>query len=795
MKIFKRLLLVLVFAFGLILPVQAQFQPSDNMNPMEHGPFVTSTITHDPVSTSSIFVHKGIAVKVGEDPQAVITFDTDLLRIAGAWTDGFLQWYLERDGLEDWPTPGGITHFETSQTPGWSLDGEFDDPRRWPYGPIPKEQAHYKGLYVHGEKVLFSYTVGDSEVLESPGFEHVDSNPIFTRTFNVSSTEETLSLRVLQVPDSAETEIQSVSDSKEYIKIQVGNNTRIVGAQDIPDKAEWRIHNRHLILDLPSLMQPIQFKIAVGPILLGEEAGYMESYLDQAARVSDLSELKKPGPDQWQTLETEAVMGKEEGPYTVDELTVPEPNPWDSFIRLTDVDFLSDGRAVVASLSGDVWLVEGIKEDLGTLRWHRYATGLFQPNGVKVVDDKIYITGRDQITRLHDLNNDGYADFYENFNNDLMASTNFHAFTMNLETDSLGNFYFAKSTPWPPYVRGEGPPRDAEVTPHHGVLFKLSPNGEKLEIIARGLRNPNGLSIGPDGEMVYADNEGNWVPTSKVHRIKKGKFHGFIPSAHQPEKPESFVPPLIWAPHYMDNSPAKPMFITSDQWPEELHDDLLLASYGRANLSLILKEEVDGVWQGAHMTLPLMFKSGLERGRFHEDGHLYIAGMTSWQSIGQDWGSFHRVRYTGQPLNMPVSLNTKVGGLELRFSQKLDPEVATDLENYELQKWTYPWTSQYGTRGKQYSVENPGETQPDPVQVKSVRLSNDGKAVFLEIPTLKPGMVRTSLGTLEELPDMIEASLGLVMSINYQITTADGMDLSHMIHKTIHRVPAEGFEE
>lgn len=373
-----------------------------------------------------------------------------------------------------------------------------------------------------------------------------------------------------------------------------------------------------------------------------------------------------------------------------------------------------------------------------------------------------------------------------------MASINFHAFTMNLETDAEGNFYFAKSTPWPPFVRGKGLPKDEEITPHHGVLFRLSPDGEQLEIIARGLRNPNGLSVGPQGEMIYADNEGNWVPTSKVHRIKEGGFHGFIPSAHQKAVPASFEPPIVWTPHYVDNSPAKPMFITSDQWPEELQGDLLLASYGRANLSLILKEEVDGVWQGAHLNLPLMFKSGLERGRFHQDGHLYVAGMTSWQSIGQDWGSFHRVRYTGAPLNLPVEINTKAGGLELRFTQKVDPQAATNIENYKLQKWTYPWTSQYGTRGKLYSVDNPGETKPDPVKVASIQLSDDGQTIFLAIPALEPGVVHTSIGTLEDLPEMKEASLGLVMSISYQISTAEGKELSHMIHKTIHRVPNGG---
>lgn len=793
-----RLIPALFVGIGICLsiPLRAQFQPSDNMNPMDHGPFVTSTIAHDPLTTNSIFVNKGIAVKVGTDSDAVITFDTDLLRVASAWTGGFLHWYLGRDGLEDWPSPDGITHFETSKTPGWSLDGDFDDPRTWPYGPIPKKQGQYKGLYINGDKVLFSYSVGNSDVLELPGFELVDGHPVFTRTLNMSPTEETISLRVLEAPDNAQMEIISVADSKEQITLRVGNYTRVLGLQGVFDaKVAWRVANRHLILDLPALQQAVKFKLAIGPVLPGPESTYMTSYLEKATDVSNLSEFKAPGPGQWKPVQTEAQMGEEEGPFRVDELTIPSENPWKSFIRLMDVDFLSDGRAVVVSLSGDVWLVDGIREELGTLEWHRFATGLFQPSGVKVVDDRIYVIGRDQITRLNDLNNDGFADFYENFNNELMASTNFHAFTLNLETDAQGNFYFAKSTPWPPYLRGEGPSNNAEITPHHGVLFKLSPDGEDLEIIARGLRNPNGMDVSPDGEIVYSDNEGNWVPTSKVHRIKQGGFHGFVPSAHQHETPDSFEPPVVWTPHYMDNSPAKPMFITSDKWPEELRDDLLLASYGRGNLSLVLKEEVDGVWQGAHLNLPLLFKSGLERGRFHKDGHLYLAGMTSWQSIGEDWGSFHRVRYTGQPLTVPIAVQTKKGGILIRFSQQLDPQVATDRENYQLQQWTYPWTSQYGTRGKQYSIQNPGETKPDPVKIETIRLSDDGQSVFIEIPALKSGVLDSSIGTLEELPDMIEASLGLVMSISYQIATNEGIELSHMIHKTIHRVPSEGFEK
>ena len=164
--------------------------------------------------------------------------------------------------------------------------------------------------------------------------------------------------------------------------------------------------------------EPLRFEIAIGPAERGDHA-YLNSYYDRAAEVSDLAALRQPGPARWPAIETQAVTGADNAAFAVDELTVPEDNPWRSYLRPSGLDFLPDGRAVVASLSGDVWLVDGIGETLGTLRWKRFATGLNQPLGVRVVDGRIYINGRDQITRLHDTNGDGEADFYENFNNEV----------------------------------------------------------------------------------------------------------------------------------------------------------------------------------------------------------------------------------------------------------------------------------------------------------------------------------------------------------------------------------------
>jgi glucose/arabinose dehydrogenase/azurin len=758
----------------------------DLMTRMDHGPFVSSTLTDDPLSTSSIFVYKGIAVRVA--PDAVVVFDTDLLRVARTWTGGFLKWQAPRHGLQEWPAPDGFTHFTTAPRPGWSRDKKFTDPRSRRYGPLPATLGRYQGLHLHGDRVAFSYRIGGAEILEAPGFERLETRPVFTRTFNIGATTDALSLVVAEVPDGPASDLEStrVTPANGYVAIRSGEAARVIGFRGLPADARWRREFRQLILDLPPLQEPLRVEVAIGPAERGDHE-YLRSYYERAAAVADLAPFRKPGPVRWPAIETQAVMGADKAAFAVDELTVPEENPWRSYLRPSGVDFLPDGRAVIASLSGDVWLVDGIGETLGTLRWKRFATGLNQPLGVRVVDGKIYINGRDQITRLHDANGDGEADFYENFNNEVMAATNFHAFMMNLETDSKGNFYFAKSTPWPAISRGV----KAEVTPHHGALFRLSPDGAKLEVIADGLRNPNGLTIGPDDEMVYADNEGNWVPTSKVHRIRIGGFHGFIPSSHRDSAPREFELPIAWIPHFVDNSPAQPIFVTSPRWPEELRGQLLLASYGRGTLSLLLKEEVEGQWQGAHLTLPLDFGSGLVRGRFHRDGHLYLAGLTSWQSLGHGgkWGSFHRVRSTGRPLHLPVAVSTKVNGLELRFREPLDRASAGRVENYSLTQWTYPWTSRYGTAGKVYSARKPGATGPDQVIVSTARVSEDGSSVFLELPELRRDLERATIPPASSLPDLIDAPLGLVMAINYDLKSADGAEMKHVLHKTIHRLP------
>ena len=49
-----------------------------------------------------------------------------------------------------------------------------------------------------------------------------------------------------------------------------------------------------------------------------------------------------------------------------------------------------------------VWIASNLNDSLNKVVWKRYA-GLNEALGLTIVDDVIYVTGKDQITRLHDL--------------------------------------------------------------------------------------------------------------------------------------------------------------------------------------------------------------------------------------------------------------------------------------------------------------------------------------------------------------------------------------------------------
>ncbi|MBA3847275.1 MAG: hypothetical protein H0X45_11620 [Planctomycetes bacterium] len=461
-------------------------------------------------------------------------------------------------------------------------------------------------------------------------------------------------------------------------------------------------------------------------------------------------------------MTTAGTLGSGDGAYVVDTLTLPEDNPWSSWLRPGGLDLFSDNRIAFSTWSGDVWVVSGVDDTLATLTWKRFATGLFQPLGLKIVDDTVYVHGRDQITRLKDIDGDGEADLYECFNNDVLVTPNFHEFSFDLHTDAAGDFYFVKGGP----VRGGGRGFDT-VTASHGCVFKVTKDGETTEVYATGVRAPNGMGVGPDGEITTGDNQGTWTPACRLNLMRRGGFYGVVDLAHRDPPPDDYDRPLCWFPMGVDNSSGSQVWVPTGVRFGPIGGQLMHLSYGTCSLFTVLKERLGQQWQGGVVRIPVNFASGVMRARFSaKDGRLYVCGLKGWQTTAQRDGGLQRVRFTGAPARMPIAMTTLKTGVAITYSDPLDPDTAADPANYRVQSWNYRWSSDYGSPElKPSAMDQEGR---DTLTVSAAALSRDGRTVRLTIDGIAPVMQQ---------------------QITIKIADADGETIEHQISHTIHALP------
>ncbi len=699
---------------------------------MDTGPFFSGSIV-GPGGT----IYKGIVVRMGPGRTHAICYDTEQMRASAGWT-GFLKFDAARFGIIVPPRIDGDVTFTTPILAGWSRSDQFTNHREaHRFGSLPKSEAHYEGLYRHGQRVVLKFTVGSSDpagarpqpptvVLESPWTEESNGVRALTRTIVVEPSTTTLSMLV--------------ADAKARVRLVAKPGTATL--QQGPEQCHKLV--------VPAHAEPVTVKLLIASPGTDETA--FEKLVAVSPAAEDLRGLTTPGPRIWgEPLVTTGEVAKNNAPYVVDTINLPFENPFRALMFCGGHDFLPDGKAFISTLHGDVWLVDGIDEKLERITWRRYATGLFQPLGVKVLPERdpsgkptnrsqLFVVGRDQITRLHDFDNDGEADFYENFNNDAEVSLNGHEYVTCLETDRAGNFY---------YVKGNC---DSAIR-HDGSLLRVSHDGSKLDVFATGFRNPNGMSIGPNDEITVAPQEGEWTPGSAVFDVHQGGFYGYFPSHHRTTPPTDFERPFCWFPRLADNSCGGQIWVDSDRWGP-LSKQLLHLSYGQCKLRLLLQEQIPAetrasstadvaqtkfgpTMNGGSTEFPIRFASGVHRGRFRaNDGQLYVTGLKGWVTSAVNDGCFQRVRYTGQGIDLVVKMKTYQNGIALTFTRPLDRDEAENPDNYELEAWNYKWSAQYGSPDLRPSA--PGQIGRDSVEPKSVTLLSDNRTVFLELPDLKP---------------------------------------------------------
>lgn len=708
--------------------------------------------------------YKGIAIKLDND--AYVCFDTDLLRMAAGWTGNYLHFNgVAFSGSHgNHPSIAGDQKFGSARLPGMAdATGAFKDPRPEPFGPIPTTLGRWNGLYLNDNHVVLSYTVGETKVLEMPASAAADGLVGFVRNFKIEKTKNPIALLICEV-EGAQGQLQGNT----AILPGVSNTVTMVALAEAPKGARLEItDHQRVILKLDPKTAAATFKLVIwnGP---NSDKAKFAGLLSGKAEVV---EVAKGGFARWpETVVTQGVLNANstpDGAYTLDQLTPPSENPWKRRVRLSGFDFFSDGkRAALSTWDGDIWIVSGIDDKLNNLTWKRFASGQYETLGLKIVNDVIYTSGRDQITRYHDFNNDGEADYYENFNNQVTSSDGFHEFVFDLQTDSQGNFYMAKAGPVRGGGRGFGGDNFGTISADAGTLMKVSKDGSKLEVYATGFRAPNGLAVGPHDEITTSDNEGTWVPSTPINWIKKGGFYGVENTAHHNPVP-AFDKPICWLSHVdFDNSGGGQVWVTSDKWGP-LNGEMLHLSYGKSSLYLVMKETVGGQMQGGVVKIPVKFTSSCMRGRFNpKDGQLYIAGLQGWQTSAVKPTGLDRVRYTGKPVHTINALHVTKSGIELCFTQPLDPASAADAQNYSAKRWNYDRAEHYGS--PEFFVSDPKKQGREELPIQAAKLSPDGRTVTLQIAGLKPVMEQ---------------------SISFDIKAKDGTPINQTIQHTIHVLP------
>jgi azurin len=406
----------------------------------------------------------------------------------------------------------------------------------------------------------------------------------------------------------------------------------------------------------------------------------------------------------------------------VDTIELPSNNPWNTLIAGGAHAFLSDGRAVVVSMQGDVWLVSGLDTD--TANWKRIAAGMHHLLGCVVHEDKIYTLGRNQITRLHDLDGDEEIDFYECFSNAYTTSPSGHDYLCGLERDSDGYFYFASGN--------EG-------------LVRISPDGRKASVIATGFRNPDGIGLLDDGSLTVPCSEGDWTPTSMICLVAPSEssdaanryasdpapFYGY----RGPRANQKIELPLLYLPRGIDNSSGGQLQVHSSKIGP-LDGQIVHTSFGTGTMHLLLRDRVGSQWQGAFSPLPGDFRSGAHRARVRpQDGCIYVTGMHGWGSYTPAPGCFQRLRYTGSGVVLPTGFHVHQNGVRIEFSNPIDSSKSQDMSKHFAQCWNYRYSPAYGSR--EYSVMHEGAMGHDVLNIRSVIVSEDSKSLFMEIPDLQ----------------------------------------------------------
>ncbi|MFK7741022.1 MAG: DUF6797 domain-containing protein [Planctomycetota bacterium] len=620
-------------------------------------------------------------------------FDPDLLRWSAFWhaADGSSPFSLESMAAVSYPDRKakasriprfvGSLLMRQAEQPGASVGATpIDDPRvarlsdgRTPVGPLPTTAGRYEALQVAGSATTIEYRVGAVQLRESIFAQAANC---IVRTIDVAANTETVCL----VLTSGTGNVDGT-----HVEIRDGGLAHIHATGDALDLFSEEGRGTWLRL-APGAARAIRV-----------------TYSASATTPPATAAPPHPGgarhpvgasfpPARAKRVRTR-LAGERQGPLSVRDLPLPARSNDERRVRPTDVAFQRDGTAFVTTLDGDIWRIDAIESSRPS--WRRVAAGLFESTNIEIDDaDRIFVLGRDQVTELIDIDQDGTIDRYRNATDGFWQTLNTRDYAMSMAIEPDGAFLIAKGGI--DNSSGSYP----EHTSHRGAVIRVRQNGE-AQVLADGLRLPY-VGRRSDGMLFASDQQGNWVPSTPIVRIDdRVQSYGFAPTRHRGGS--EIAAPLLWFPYQSNRSGAGFAELDPRAFPS-LHDRFAhIAWDGRL---FLLATPSDGMAFGWRLPLQFRFPS-LNAASHPLTGTLYVAGLgiSGYLPMTERLAGLAAVRESGK-LTAPTRFDVEPQSISVSFREPVPTDVAIEVAS--LRFWNIERSSRYGSGHTRWDGK-PGE--------------------------------------------------------------------------------------
>lgn len=398
-----------------------------------------------------------------------------------------------------------------------------------------------------------------------------------------------------------------------------------------------------------------------------------------------------------------------------------------------------DGTIVVATRTAGIWrLIKG--------EWHLFAEGLFDSLGVQVEDEhglRLVIGQKAEVTRITDIDGDGLADTFETMADAFSYHGNYHSYLHGPVRDANGDYFVTLNLDdanGDEFEYRAGGKYMGTGGGFRGWAARIPAKGG-FEPWANGLRSPASLGFAPDGRLWYADNQGEYVGTSKLFVLKKDGFYGHPAGLVDQPGMTPASPEIAWEnvmnrrqnavvlfpQNRLANSPGNPAWDTTGGRFGPFGNQIFLGDQTQSNLIRVVIDRVGDREQGVAIPFATNLESGVMRPVFLPDGSLLL-GQTGrgWQAKGGRVASLQRLVWDGKTTPPTLHHITAIpGGFEVFFTVPVpttmkDPDLAAALA---IKSWVYRDAPDYG------SPELDEHAEP----VTRVELSADRKSLRLSL--------------------------------------------------------------